>query len=254
MFRSLRQMTGYAVHSQDDEEVGVVSNFLFDDLRWIVRYMVLDSRQFLKRKRVLLSPIVFGTPDRERAVFPVQLDSNQIASSPDVGEVDPVTRRQESEIHEFYHWPAYWEEPHEVPPVEEGMVGWAVTELMTDVEGKRQEQTGGEKPRLRDFEEATRYTIYSRDGENAGELYDLIVHEQNWRILYMVVSTGGILPGRKVLLSPASIVNYDWENSRLELNLTRDTVHNGQEYDPDIPLDRTMDENLYRDDQSRQNP
>jgi sporulation protein YlmC with PRC-barrel domain len=249
MFRSLRQMTGYVVHAQDGQEVGVISNFLFDNLRWIVRYMVMDSRQFLKRKRVLLSPIVFGTPDWEREVFPVLLDSNQIAGSPDVDEVELITRRQESEIHEFYHWPIYWEEPHEIPPVEEGMVGWAVTELMTDVESKRREQSGDENPILRDFEEATRYTVYSRDGENSGELYDLIVHEQNWRILYMVVSTGGILSGRKVLLSPASIVNYDWENSRLELNLTRDTILNGQEYDPDIPLDPTMDKNFYRDDE-----
>jgi sporulation protein YlmC with PRC-barrel domain len=251
MFHSLRQLTGYAVHTQDGESVGAVSNFLFDDLRWIVRYMVLDSSQVFNVKRVLLSPVVFGVPDRESEIFPVQLDAGQIAQSPDVGEIDPITRREELIVHEFYHWPAYWEEAHEVPPLEEGMVGWSVTEMMTDVEAQRKEQAGEENPYLRSFAEAVGYSIFSRDGENPGELYDLIVHQQNWRILYMVISTGGILPARKVLLSPSSIVKFDWENSGLELNLTRDTILNGQEYNPDIPLDRITDEDIYQEDQNQ---
>jgi hypothetical protein len=116
MFQSLRQLTGYAVHTQDGEAVGAVSNFLFDDLRWIVGIWFLTAARIFKLKRVLLSPVVFGEPDPESEVFPVQLDADEIAQSPNIGEIDPITRDRKLEIHEFYHWPAYWEEAHEVPP------------------------------------------------------------------------------------------------------------------------------------------
>jgi sporulation protein YlmC with PRC-barrel domain len=120
MFRSLREMTGYTVHTQDGEAVGTVSNFLFDDVRWIVRYMVIDSSQVFNRKRVLLSPIVFALPDRDREIFPVNVTASRIAGSPDVGGIDPITRRNEAELHQFYQWPSYWEAGHEVPSVQEG--------------------------------------------------------------------------------------------------------------------------------------
>jgi uncharacterized protein YrrD len=251
MFRSLRQMTGYAVHSKDGQAIGAVSDFLFDDLRWILRYLVLDSSQVFERKRVLLSPVVFGLPDREQEIFPVRLEADKIAASPDISGVDPITRKYETEIHQYYQWPAYWEEAHEVPPTQEGMTGWSITEMMIDVEAQRKDQGGEQNPYLRSFEEALSYTIRTRDNENAGDLYDLLVHEQNWRISYMVITTNGLLPGRKVVLSPASITHFDWENSRLELDLSQETIHNGQEYNPDIPFERTADEDIYQEDPNR---
>ena len=251
MFRSLRKMTGYTVHTQDGEAVGTVSNFLFDDLRWIVRYMVVDSSQVFQRRRVLLSPLVFKIPDDARQVFPVNITADRIASSPDVGDIDPITHRHIAEVHEFYQWPAYWEEGHNVASVEEGLSGWSVTEMMTDVEAQRNEQSGGRSPILRSFDEVTGYTIVSRDGEDAGELYDFLVNEEDWHISYMIISTGGLLPGNKVVLSPASILRLDWENSRLDLDLIKETILKGQEYDPHIPFDQSADEEFYQDDQSR---
>jgi sporulation protein YlmC with PRC-barrel domain len=251
MFRSLREMTGYTVHTQDSEAAGTVSDFLFDDVRWIVRYMVVDSSQVFNRKRVLLSPIVFALPEREREIFPVKVTASRIASSPDFGDIDPITRRHEAELHEFYQWPSYWEAGHEVPSVQEGMSGWSVTEMMTDVEAQRSEQAGNQAPILRSFDEITGYTIISRDGEQTGELYDLLVQDESWRISYMIVSIGGMLSAHRVVLSPSSILRLDWENSRLELDLTHETILKGQEYNPDIPLDQSEDEEMIENDPSR---
>jgi sporulation protein YlmC with PRC-barrel domain len=251
MFQSLREMTGYTVHTQDGEAVGTVNNFLFDDVRWIVRYMVVDSSHVFNRKRVLLSPIVFALPDREREILPVNVTASRMGSSPDFGDIDPITRRNEADLHEFYQWPSYWEAGHEVPAVQEGLSGWSVTEMMTDVEAQRNEQEGGQPPILRSFDEITGFTIISRDGEETGELYDLLVQDESWRISYMIVSIGGLLSTTRVVLSPSSILRLNWEDSRLELDLTHETILKGQEYNPDMPLDQSEDEEMIENDPPR---
>jgi hypothetical protein len=67
----------------------------------------------------------------------------------------------------------------------------------------------------------------------------------------MIVSIGGVLSAHRVVLSPSSILRLDWENSRLELDLTHETILKGQEYNPDIPLDQSEDEEMIENDPSR---
>jgi sporulation protein YlmC with PRC-barrel domain len=254
MFQSLRQMTGYTVRSKDGQQIGTVSDFLFDDMRWVIRYMAVDTNSDMGGKRVLLSPVVISKLDQDRRSISIQVESDQIAASPATGSSDPVTRQHEVQIHEFYRWPAYWEEAAEVPPVEAGMSGWPVTEMMTEVEAQRKEQgKGKQNPSIRSLEGTFGFTVQSRDGEDAGTLHDLIVHEQNWRISYMIVSTDGILPGRKVVLSPASVVEFDWENEVLVLGLSRETIRNGQEYHQDISIERSSDDELYQNPDPKRN-
>lgn len=65
MLRSLKDFEKYAV-SATDGEIGRVIDFLLDDERWIVRYMVVDTGGGcleLNGRRVLVSPISFGQPD-----------------------------------------------------------------------------------------------------------------------------------------------------------------------------------------------
>jgi sporulation protein YlmC with PRC-barrel domain len=135
--------------------------------------------------------------------------------------------------------------------VQEGLSGWSVTEMMTDVEAQRNEQAGDQPPILRSFDEITGFTIISRDGEETGELYDLLVQDESWRISYMIVSMGGLLSTTRVVLSPSSIVRLDWENSQIELDLTHETILKGQEYNPDIPLDQSEDEEMIENDPPR---
>ena len=46
MLRSALQLKGYRLEAVDGE-LGNVSDFLFDDERWVVRYLVADTRRWL---------------------------------------------------------------------------------------------------------------------------------------------------------------------------------------------------------------
>ena len=60
MLRSLKDLEKYAV-SATDGDIGSVVNFLLDDERWAIRYLVVQTGHplFLDGRRVLISPISF---------------------------------------------------------------------------------------------------------------------------------------------------------------------------------------------------
>jgi len=53
--RSTRQVTGYHIHAADGE-IGHVEDFIVDDEDWTIRFLVVDTTNWLPGKTVLLSP------------------------------------------------------------------------------------------------------------------------------------------------------------------------------------------------------
>ena len=53
--RSTRQITGYHIHAADGE-IGHVEDFIVDDENWTIRFLVVDTTNWLPGKKVLLSP------------------------------------------------------------------------------------------------------------------------------------------------------------------------------------------------------
>jgi hypothetical protein len=60
--RSSRAVTGYHIEARDGE-VGHVEDFLVDDETWAIRYIMIDTRDWLPGKHVLLGPEL-GSDDR----------------------------------------------------------------------------------------------------------------------------------------------------------------------------------------------
>ena len=53
--RSAREVTGYAIQARDGD-LGHVEDFIVDDESWVLRYMVVDTRNWWPGKHVLVSP------------------------------------------------------------------------------------------------------------------------------------------------------------------------------------------------------
>ena len=62
-------LKGYLVKATDGE-VGHVDHLLFDEERWVIRYLLVQSGPLLERRRMLISPIlVASTDDDSREIF-----------------------------------------------------------------------------------------------------------------------------------------------------------------------------------------
>ncbi|MGF6992592.1 uncharacterized protein YrrD [Paraburkholderia sp. GAS32] len=55
MLRSIRDLRGSTVHASDGD-IGSVSQVYFDDESWGVRYLVVETGNWLNDRQVLVSP------------------------------------------------------------------------------------------------------------------------------------------------------------------------------------------------------
>jgi sporulation protein YlmC with PRC-barrel domain len=53
--RSTREVTGYYIQAEDGQ-IGHVEDFIVDDDTWIIRYLVINTRNWLPGKKVLVAP------------------------------------------------------------------------------------------------------------------------------------------------------------------------------------------------------
>lgn len=241
MLRDLNALEGYVLKATDGE-IGRCKDFLFDDERWTVRYMVADTGKWLPKRKVLISPISLGRPDWGSKRFPVHLTRKMVEESPHIDSDAPVSREHERRWFEHYGYAMYWA----------GTGIWGAGAYPAGLLSKEErekmpvEQSGpdpAEKP-LRSADEVEGYTVRARDGD-IGSVKDFIVDDETWAIRYLVVDTGSWLPGRKVLIAPYWIASVDWAGQKVEIDMTRDAVERSPEYDPSEPVNREYETRLY---------
>jgi hypothetical protein len=96
---------------------------------------------------------------------------------------------------------------------------------------------------LRSMKDVMGYSIRATDGD-IGHVDDFIVDEA-WTIRYMIVDTRNWWLGKKVLIAPQWIATVDWKNSNVYVNLSREAIKSGPEFNPD-KLDREYETHLYK--------
>jgi hypothetical protein len=81
------------------------------------------------------------------------------------------------------------------------------------------------------------FVIHATDGE-LGYVHEIYFDDETWTIRYLTVDTGGWLGGRRVLISPFSIVRTDWDARRLDVALTKKQVEDSPNIDTHRPVSR----------------
>jgi len=91
--------------------------------------------------------------------------------------------------------------------------------------------------RLRRTKDLYEYTIAALDTD-IGTVHDFYFDDEQWTIRYIVVATGLILSGRKVLISPLALRHPVWSPLHINVNLTWKQVENSPSIDLDKPVSR----------------
>ena len=107
MLRSLKELERYSVHATDGD-IGTVVNFLLDDKRWTVRYLVVKAGGFFSGRQVLISPISFREANWSTQCFNLALTKDRVKNSPSIDTDMPVSRQREREYYRYYDYPYYW--------------------------------------------------------------------------------------------------------------------------------------------------
>ncbi len=85
-----------------------VEDFIFEDDVWTVRYMVVDTRNWLPGRKVLVSPGWINSISWTERMVGVDLTIEAIKNAPEYDFSTPVTREYEVRLFDFYGHHKYW--------------------------------------------------------------------------------------------------------------------------------------------------
>ena len=230
MLRTINSLLGHRIHATDGE-LGKLVEFFFDDREWNIRYMVVETGNWLSGRKVLISQAALKTPDWPAKTLPVALTREQVRTSPDIDTRKTVSRLHEVELHKHYTWPVYWGGEMFAGGKIAGVPFPTVREEIEKAEEEAPAQRAKEDPHLRGTDEVAGYRIHAADGP-IGHIADYLVDDEKWAIRFLVVDVGDWLPGRKVLVSPRWIKNVNWGTSEVFTFLPQEAVRRSPGFDP----------------------
>lgn len=106
--RSAREVMGYHIQARDGD-IGHVEDFIVDDQTWTIRYMIIDTRNWLPgSKKVLVPPTWIDSMDWPENKVEVDLTVEQIRQGPKYDPAAPINRAYEVKLYDFYGRPKYW--------------------------------------------------------------------------------------------------------------------------------------------------
>jgi hypothetical protein len=105
---SAQQAGSFSVATADGV-IGHVTDFVFDDETWVVRYMTVDTRDWWDSAReILLSTEWIESVDSVRFTVSTTLTRDAVEHSPAYVDAVPLNRMYETQLHNFYGREAYW--------------------------------------------------------------------------------------------------------------------------------------------------
>ena len=97
MLITAKTLQGYRLKSINGE-IGRVKEFYFDDLHWAIRYLVVDTGNWLSGRLVLISPYSLGAANLNEKHLKINLTKEQIQDSPPLDSDRPVSRQFEEHL------------------------------------------------------------------------------------------------------------------------------------------------------------
>lgn len=235
MLRNAKELEHHELRARD-EKIGHVQDFFFDDVRWVVRYLVVDTGTWLNSRKVLISPVAVRRVEWTEKLISVDLTQEQVRNSPGIDTEQPVSREHEAALTRYYEWPAYW-----------GAAGFPDIGFSTLVPpapiygaDARAPDTHSnatavhEDHHMRSVRAVTGHGVEASDG-NIGHVHDFLIDDRSWVIRYLVIDTRNWWPGKKVLVSPRWIRAVGWNESNVHVDLTRAAIKASPAYDPAAP-------------------
>jgi sporulation protein YlmC with PRC-barrel domain len=226
-----------------DGDVGRVEDLFIDDERWVVRFLVVDTGDWLTSRCVLLSPASAVADAPAQGPLPMALTREQIERSPDVDTQKPVSRQYEIAHALHYGYDTYWTGPMlwgatMLPSLQHGMVPGVVPGLVRPPLGSapsnaeapsevqalaQQAEEEAQRSHLRSAREIISYRVDARDG-SVGTLDDLVIDRDSWAVPQFVVDAKPWWPGGHVRIPSSLASDSDWSGRVLRLQCDRVTL------------------------------
>lgn len=216
--RSVKHMLNATIAATDGD-IGRCKDGLFEEDSWVLRYLVVDTHKWLPfGHKLVISPISVDLADSTDHTLAIRLTREQIKNSPPLSEHEPVSRKYEKLLYQYYGYGQYWM----------GLGLWGayaqpdslVEATPEDVLREEVEQEG----HLRSIVELEHYRV--KCGENVvGHVVDFIFDEQTWSITAAVIDTENWPHGHGQHLLPVNKIDgIEWIGRYLSTTLATEEI------------------------------
>lgn len=212
-FSAINGLKLFTIVNGDVQTIGTVTDLLLEDGSWNVRYLVVQIVAPLFR-RVLISPSAIANVDFEKGTFSATLSSQQVVDSPQLDDVNCISREYEKALAEYYSWPIYWLGRSVLKP--QTLDSIAADSATENVEESSQSN-------LRSAAEICGYSIQSQNGP-AGSMEDLVVHLEKWTVDYATANSASWLASESSMFSTSKITEVDWTSRQVQVDLRQEIL------------------------------
>jgi hypothetical protein len=202
----------------EDGKIGHVSDFLFDDKSWLIRWMVVQTGNWLNGRKVLIHPSSITNVDHPGRAIRLALTMDKIKNSPDISTDEPVSRQMQYSLYGYYGYDPYWG-----GGIYPGGLGFIPPHMQHPGTVADVLEAGEGDPDLRSISAVVGYHIQATDGP-IGHVENFLVDEQSWHIAYLAVATKNWWPGQHVLVAPVAVQKISWLEANIDLDLTRERI------------------------------
>ncbi len=177
MLESTHKLIGFSLAAEDGE-IGSIKDFYFDDQNWNIRYLVVETGNWLFGRKVLISPYAISGVAWDMNMLNVRMTKDQVKSSPTIDTELPVSKQLEKNLNDYYAWPNYGSAGMGYPTT--GMV-----KVARAVKASADENANADK-HLRSYRHVREYKVNNQDGF-LGETADFLVSTKDWTLPYLIV-------------------------------------------------------------------
>jgi len=205
---SLGGLDDYAVVGPaDDGHLGRVRDTYFDDRRWSIRHLVVETGHWPGHQRVLISPWSLRGLDPPRRVVRTDLTRHELAESPDADTDRPVSRQHALDLARYYGFYGF-------PPAGGGE--GAVVTLAPRL------RRAGDR-HLQSARAVLGYYVHANN-DDVGYVSDFLFGDAAWAMRHVVVGLRRGLARRRVLVPVGWVTRVIWDAGALSVALPGSVV------------------------------
>ncbi len=246
MLHNLKDIEALAIHSTDGN-IGQTKDFYFDDKKWVIRYLVVETGSWFSSKKVLLSPMSIRRLNFMENALETSITREQVRHSPDIDTHKPVSRQFEVNYLGYYGYPFYWggrslwgtyTSPYAINPGNQR----DVPDIFADDDAMRYRD---QDHHLRSSSEVIGYPIAAKDGE-IGHLQGMLIDPDTLAIRYLIINTSNWWLGNLVLIAPQWIDDVSWVNTKIYVGMTQKQIKGAPLFDPSVPFTRQREDDIHQ--------
>jgi sporulation protein YlmC with PRC-barrel domain len=235
---NLNDKLDYTVVTKDNLS-GKLTDLLFDDQEWKIRYLDVQFGGTLLENRKLIPVERIAQNDWKKEEITLDFNADKLQNMPLIEQKKTVSREMEIKILKHLKTEEYWGRRF-IPSV--ASTRWSPDTLFVPRQNKNNRvpnkvvKEDDINTNLRSFNEIIGYEVFAKNGK-VGLVTDLLIESKSWEIISIVIKAiTGVGEKQEVIVASNWIEEVSFVEKRISLTLKNNEVLNAPEFNVFDPV------------------